>query len=133
MRPGPVANEEGRREILRRFGYQSNDEPAPAAAPEAAWDLLRADFASRGEAPPPLDQLPADVREPALAYVEQRARLDRLMDACDATHLRILQEGPEPALVEAYASDRDTYEDAVEDFGALRVRVQAALDTLRFG
>ncbi|TAJ74067.1 MAG: hypothetical protein EPO51_02925 [Phenylobacterium sp.] len=133
MRPGPVANEEGRRGVLRRFGYQASDKPAPIADPQAAWDLLRADFASREEGPLPLDQLHPDVRESALAYIEQRARLDRLMDACDAAHLRILEEGPQPALVEAYASDRDAYEDAVEDFGALRVRVQAALDILRFG
>ncbi|MCR5879631.1 hypothetical protein [Phenylobacterium sp. J367] len=134
MRPAPLANEEGRRGVLRKFGYQPTHKPAPAPLPSAAWELLRCDFsAAGGDTAPALDELPPTVREQALAYVEQRARLDRLMDACDAAHLRILEAGPLPALVEAYAADRDAYEDAVEAFGALRVRTQDALDTLRLG
>ncbi|MCI3133355.1 hypothetical protein [Phenylobacterium aquaticum] len=134
MRSAPLANEEGRRGVLRKFGYQPANRPAPAPVPSAAWDLLRTDFTVGGDdTAPALDQLPPDLREQALGYVEQRARLDRLMDACDAAHLCILKEGPQPALVEAYAEDRDAYEDAVEEFGVLRVRMQDALITLRLG
>jgi hypothetical protein len=128
MRPDPVANEQGRRGVLRRFGYGASDLQASEGELRSQWDLLRADFNTASKAVPALDQLPPEARARAEAYLRQRHRLDGLMDGCDAAHLRILREGPQPDLVEAYAAARDSYEDAVEEFGELRRQVQEALD-----
>lgn len=117
------ANEGGRRQLLKRFGYGLGDAAAKA---EAGWTLLHADFAP-GVPIPALSAMDPRTRLLVEGYLDRRARLDVLMDSCDAAHLRILQEGARPTLVEAYAGARDAYEDAVEDFGAHRERVQKAL------
>lgn len=125
-----IANEQGRREQLKRFGYAPANGQDRTLDPESQWTLLRSDFKVPGRPVPTFAELDPKTRFRAEAYIEHRARLDRLMDACDATHLRILREGPQPDLVEAYVVARDTYEDAVEDFGALRQLVQVALEVL---
>jgi hypothetical protein len=131
MRADPIANEEGRRGLLQRFGYADPDGEGADPELRSQWDLLRADFNSGLKAVPAFDQLPPEARARAEAYLRQRHRLDRLMDGCDAAHLLILREGPHPELVEAYAVARDTYEDAVEEFGLLRRQVEEALDAAR--
>lgn len=131
MRSAPKANEEGRRLSLQRFGYQApngRDHTEPRAQ---AWARLKSDFTTPGQGQlPEYDALDPRIQFRVEGYIEQRARLDRLMDACDAAHLRILRDGPLPDLVEAYAAARDAYEEAVEDFAALRELVQEALDHL---
>jgi len=131
MRPAPKANEEGRRLSLQRFGYQAPNGRDQADPRRQAWARLKSDFTTPGKGPvPDYDALDARIQFRVEGYIEQRVRLDRLMDACDAAHLRILKEGPLPLLVEAYAAARDAYEEAVEDFAALRELVQEALDHL---
>jgi len=114
-------NETGRRWQLERFGYNSK-----ADLPEI-WRQLRSDFtAPHGRAE--LSELVGAGLAEAQRYCSHRAKLDGLMDRCDAIHLQILRKGPEPVLVETYAVARDAYEDAVERFGELRRAVQAAFD-----
>jgi len=121
MTAAAIHNETGRRWQLERFGYNSR-----ADLPQI-WRQLRSDFtAPHGRAE--LSDLVGDGLAEARRYCSHRASLDGLMDRCDEIHLQILQEGPEPVLVETYAAARDEYEDAVERFGELRRAVQAAFD-----
>ncbi|MGH6696962.1 hypothetical protein [Sphingopyxis sp.] len=122
-----AANELGRRENLRRFGYRLSTE-AQRDSGAGLWDLLHSDFHFPSGRAPELDALSGPVRTAAEHYAAHLSELDDLMDACDAIHARILADGPEADLVEVYVEARDAYEDAVERFGELRRAVQERLD-----
>lgn len=121
-----LANEIGRRSELARFGYRSDKKNDAIDAAE--WMILRADFQTI-ERPvvPAWSALPENLLSMARVYIGQRRKLDQLMDQCDAAHAKIISHGANAALVEAYATERDKYEDAVEAFGEMRSRLEIAL------
>lgn len=124
----PLANEQGRRFQLGRFGYSADRNALEAPSPDAEWLILKADFlTSERRHVPDLSDFPADIRLIAEEHIANRRQLDLLMEACDAAHLTIRDRGADADLVERYAEARDAYEDAVEMFGEGRVRLEKAL------
>lgn len=123
-----AANEHGRQENLKRFGYGLIDgESRSDANLGALWHVLRSDFQLASGDVPEFDDLQGAQRAKAHDYASHCADLHRMMDICDALHLRILREGAGAELVELYTTARDEYEDAVERFGELRIETQAEL------
>lgn len=124
----PVANEQGRRLQLARFGYTADHDAQDAAPCDAEWAILKGDFLTlKRSRVPDLGDLPDPARRQAEAYVAHRRQLDRLMEACDAVHLAIRDRGADADLVEHYAEVRDAYEDAVEAFGERRIELDKIL------
>lgn len=127
--PSALANEQGRRVQLARFGYVAGQGDLDERALDAEWHILKADFATLAQPHVPgLADLPPDVRQMVEEHVASRRQLDRLMEACDAAHLAIRDRGADADLVESYAEARDAYEDAVEAFGERRVLLAKALE-----
>jgi len=123
-----AANEEGRRQHLVRFGYDPGGEQLTEARADREWSILKADFATAArQRVPDLAALEPATRAMAGDYIHHRRRLDLLLDACDAAHSAIRASGAGTDLVEQYADARDAFEDAVEEFGALRIRIEGAL------
>jgi hypothetical protein len=112
-----AANESGRREALRRFGYSETPARDPGEEYAREWALLAPGIAP-WLAEVPLGALTEAQRDLAVDRVLQRRNLDELMRACDLAHARIAACGATAELVEAYASVRDRFEEAVEKFTA---------------
>lgn len=124
-----LANEQGRRVQLARFGYVAGQGVPDDGAVDAEWRILKADFTTLAQPDiPDLADLSADVRQMVEEHIMSRRQLDRLMEACDAVHLSIRDRGADAELVEIYAEARDAYEDAVEAFGERRVQLAKALE-----
>lgn len=123
------ANEAGRRRALERFGYSDAPAQPAAAALEHEWALLAPGFAP-WLAGSTLAGLSAEQRALAAERVRQRRELDALMRDCDQAHAQIAAGGARPELVEAYATARDRFEEAVEAFAesaeAMAARFRAA-------
>lgn len=121
-----TANEIGRRDALKRFGYGQAEAQAPGEALEREWALLLTDFLP-GEPALPLSAMSPELRHLAEEHVRQRREVDQLMHVCDQAHSRIAAAGTRPDLVEAYAVARDQFEEAVERFAAHRDALAKAL------
>lgn len=122
-----TANEIGRRNALKRFGYGQVEAKASGEALEREWALLLPDF-SLPQAPTlPLSAMSPPLRQLAEEHVRQRRAVDQLMHVCDQAHARIAASGAQPQLVEAYAVVRDQFEEAVEHFAAHRDVLAKAL------
>ncbi|HEV7312801.1 hypothetical protein [Sphingopyxis sp.] len=123
-----LANEQGRRVELARFGYTAGDDVTGGPPSDVEWAILKRDFATLDrQHVPDLADIDGEARERVNDYVLSRRALDRLMDACDAVHREIQISGADPVLVENYAEARDAYEDAVEAFGELRAHIDGIL------
>lgn len=127
LSPSLTANEIGRRNALKRFGYGSLEATVSAEALETEWALLLSDFQLAGRSTPPLSGMSPALRTLADEHVGQRRAVDQLMLLCDQAHARIAASGAHPDLVEAYAVVRDRFEEAVEEFAAHREVLARAL------
>lgn len=126
--PTPLANEQGRRAQLARFGYRIEQAALDTSELDAEWQILKGDFTTlKRREVADLCHLPPEVQHLAKEQIVARRELDRLMEACDAAHLAIRDRGADADLVERYAVARDAYEDAVEAFGERRERLEQAL------
>ena len=122
------ANEAGRRKALERFGYADTPSGGGGGSIDSdrEWALLVPSVAPwlGGRR---LADLPASHRDLAMQRVLQRRELDELMRDCDLAHARIASGGARTDLVEAYATARDRFEDAVESFAASAESLAARL------
>ena len=111
---------------LGRYGYRGGA-PRPAEVdrnPAADWARLMSDF----DAPVPAFGALADKsRDAAERYLALKHDADTLLAACEAAHREFLADGIAVERTERYAVVRDAYEDKIEDFGAARVSLPAAL------
>jgi hypothetical protein len=112
-----TANEIGRRDALKRFGYGQAATTVSGEALEREWALLAPDFLAQALVMPLSAMQPA-LRRLAEEHVRRRRVVDQLMQVCDVAHARIAGAGARPDLVEAYAVARDEFEEAVEYFAA---------------
>lgn len=108
-------NAPGRKQALKRFGYQASPPGDRLEDMAHEWDLL-APGIHPALADIPLGQLSESKLALAVQRVRDRRQLDRMMEECDRAHARIAEGGAGPDLVEAYTILRDRFEDAVEEF-----------------
>lgn len=121
-----TVNEIGRRNALERFGYGQVDPEVFGEGLEREWAMLLPDFLPQAPALP-LSAMSPPLRQLAEEHVQQRRAVDQLMHVCDQAHARIAAAGAQPELVEAYSVVRDQFEEAVEQFAALRDVLAKAL------
>lgn len=124
--PFPDPRVEAGRSVLARFGYAHQDGPFPREDYAEMWVLLKGDFPSpdRGGGIPDLDALTLAQQSAARDYMDARLVADRRYELCSLAQREIFENGINTELVERYTTIRDAYEDAVEDFGAARERLQ---------
>ena len=123
--PFPDPRVEAGRSVLARFGYAHQDGPFPREDYDEMWTLLKGDFPSPNGSPvPDYGAMTEAQRDAARAYMDARLVADRRYELCSVSQREIFEQGIDTELVERYTTIRDAYEDAVEDFGAARARLQ---------
>ena len=126
-----LANEAGRFDALKKFGYSDKKYDSKDVAIEEEWRLLaQGIYPYSGYIHSPMDSMQPWIKDLVVERVRQRRELDGLMHECDTAHESICKSGTHPALVEAYTEARDHFENAVENFitsgEALAVRLSSA-------
>ena len=111
---------------LGRYGYRGGTTGPVEIERDAAadWARLTSDFDALV---PEFGALADTSRDAAERYLALRHDADALLAACEAAHREILDDGIAVERTERYAAVRDAYEDKVEEFGAARGTLAAAL------
>jgi hypothetical protein len=116
------------RSVLARFGYRHLAVGELREDWAEMWELLRPDFAEKGNRPVPayaaLSQAQAAA---AREYMSLRLIADRNLETCERLHVALFSGGVKTDAVERYAKARDAYEEAVEHFGDAREALDALL------
>lgn len=112
------------RKMLQGFGHGAFNR----LSREELWQHLKPDFSINTHGTIPNYQDLSEIQKQAADnYLDMLAVTRGLLQRCEDLHLQLLEGGINPDLVEIYTVARDEYEDSVEEFGALREKVDALL------